>query len=214
MRSHVVVGHALLALLIAPLLALSSADTAAAQTRTFRIAAGGGSRIQFVSDAPLERITGVSDRLSGELTVDPSAVGGARGRVSVPVNSLRTGLDLRDEHLHGSGWLDAASHPEASFEITAIEGATALVPNQVVRMTIRGRFSIHGVTREISASAQVRYVPASDELRAQGVTGDLIRAQASFTVQLPDFNVSVNPVVRLKVSDTIRVNVTLRAISS
>jgi hypothetical protein len=63
------------------------------------------------------------------------------------------------------------------------------------------------------APAQVRWMPSSPELQAQGIRGDLIRAQASFTVNLPDHNVSVNPLVRLKISDQIRVNVTLRATS-
>ena len=80
-------------------------------------------------------------------------------------------------------------------------------------MTLRGRFSIHGHTRDVSIPAQVRLVPASAELAAQGIHGDLIRAQASFTVSLPDYGVAVGPLVRLKVSDTIQVNVTIRLTS-
>lgn len=185
---------------------------ASAQAREFRVSSG--SRMQFVSDAPLERITGVSTNVSGTMTIDPQNVAASRGTVQVPITSIRTGMDLRDEHLHGSGWLDAGRFPNASLEITAVEGATALTAGAVTRLTIRGRFTVHGVTRDITAQAQVRWVPASDELRAQGVTGDLIRGQATFTVNLPDHNVSVNPLVRLKVSDTIRVNITIRAVSS
>lgn len=190
---------------------LVAPSLASAQSRQYRV--GSGSRMQFVSDAPLERITGVSTNVQGTLTIDPQNVGASRGTVQVPISSIRTGLDLRDEHLHGSGWLDAARFPNAQLEITAVEGATALVAGAVTRLTIRGRFTVHGVTRDITAQAQVRWIPASDELRAQGVTGDLIRGQATFTVNLPDHNVSVNPLVRLKVSDTIRVNITIRAVS-
>jgi polyisoprenoid-binding protein YceI len=186
--------------------------TASAQAREFRV--GSGSRMQFVSDAPLERITGVSTNVSGTFNVDPTNLSSARGSVQVPISSIRTGLDLRDEHLHGSGWLDAGRFPNATLEITSVEGATALTAGAVTRVTIRGRFTVHGVTRDVSAQAQVRWIPASAELRAQGITGDLIRAQATFTVNLPDHNVSVNPLVRLKVSDQIRVNVTIRAVSS
>lgn len=187
------------------------ASGASAQAQAFRVASG--SRIQFVSDAPLERITGVSTNVTGTVQVDPTNLAATTGSVRVPINSIRTGMDLRDEHLHGAGWLDAARFPDATLEITGVEGATALSPDAVTRVTIRGRFTVHGVTREVSAQAQVRWIRASDELRAQGVQGDLIRAQATFTVSLPDHEVSVNPLVRLKVSDTIRVNVTIRAIS-
>ena len=186
---------------------------AEAQVRRFQIARNGGSRIQFVSDAPLERITGVSGTVSGELNLDPNALGSARGTVAVDIASIRTGLDLRDEHLHGPDWLDAGHHPQATFEITAVEGATALRADETLRVTLRGRFTLHGVTREISAPAQVRLMPLTDELRAQGVTGDVIRGQASFDVELSDYQVSISAPVRLKVSNTIRVNVTLRAVA-
>jgi polyisoprenoid-binding protein YceI len=187
------------------------ASGAAAQAQAFRVTTG--SRIQFVSDAPLERITGVSTNVTGTVQIDPANLAATRGSVQVPIRSIRTGMDLRDEHLHGAGWLDAGRFPNATFEITGVEGATALSPDTVVRLTIRGRFTVHGVTRDVTAQAQVRWIRASDELRAQGIQGDLIRAQASFTVNLPDHDVSVNPLVRLKVSDTIRVNVTIRATS-
>lgn len=184
---------------------------ASAQTRTFR--ATSGSRMQFVSDAPLERITGVSTTVNGEISIDPANLATATGRITVPVASIRTGLDLRDEHLRSDAWLDAGAHPDAVLEITRVEGATALTPSQVVRVTLHGRFSIHGQTHDVAIPAQVRLVPASDELRSQGIEGDLIRAQASFTVMLPDYGVSVGALVRLKVSDTIQVNVTIRLTS-
>jgi polyisoprenoid-binding protein YceI len=183
----------------------TSAD---AQSRTYRIQRGGGSRIQWVSDAPLERITGVNNAVHGELTVDPSNLASARGQVQVDVAQMRTGIDLRDEHLRGPDWLDAGGHPQATLEITGIEGATQLTPNQTQRVTIRGRFSLHGVTRDISASAQVRLVPAS------GGNPEIIRAQASFAIQLSDYQVSISAPVRLKVSNDIRINVTLRALAS
>lgn len=201
-----------LSAVLAGLGALAAPDTAVAQARGWRVASG--SRIQFVSDAPLERITGTSSSVGGELTIDPANLATARGFVTVSVASLVTGNDLRDEHLHGDGWLDAATYPEARFEITRVSGASALTPGEVARITLHGNFTIHGHTREITASAQVRWIVASDELRADGITGDLIRAQAQFSLELPDYGVSVNPLVRLKVSDHIVVNVTLRATST
>ena len=176
---------------------------AAAQSRSVSVASG--SRIQFVSDAPLERITGTSTTVTGSLTVDPANLASVSGSVRVPITSIRTGDDLRDEHLHGDGWLDAAASPDAVFEITSVEGATSLTPNEVVNVTLHGRFSIHGHTHDITARAQVRYLPA------EGDSPALIRAQARFSVELPDYGVSVNPLVRLKVSDHIEVNVTIRA---
>ena len=195
-------------------LGIGSSSIASAQSRTWTIRNDGGSRIQFISDAPLETITGVTSNVTGELDVDPARLSAARGTVRVHVASIRTGGDLRDEHLRGPGWLDATRWPDATFEITSIEGASSLQPNQVARLQIRGRFSIHGQTHDIVANARVNIIPASDELRAAHVDGDVLRAQASFRIQLTDYGVSVPLPVRLKVSNEIRVNVTIRAIAS
>mgnify|MGYP001628073767 FL=1 len=70
------------------------------------------------------------------------------------------------------------------------------------------------MTRDVVANARVRLIPLNDELRAARITGDVIRAQASFRVQLTDYDVSVPLPVRLKVANEIRVNVTIRAVAS
>ena len=166
--------HALVRSFVFVLAAALLPAAASAQARSFAIA--GGSRIQFVSDAPLERITGTSTTVSGSVSVDPSDLSTASGSVRVPITSIGTGDALRDEHLHGDGWLDAAAHPDAVFEITRVEGATSLAPNEVVNVTLHGRFTIHGATHEISARAQVRYLPA------EGDSPALLRAQARFSL--------------------------------
>jgi polyisoprenoid-binding protein YceI len=180
--------------------------SAGAQARTFEVQRG-ESRIQWISDAPLERITGVNNAVHGSLEVDPQNLASARGSVHVDIAQMRTGIDLRDEHLRGPDWLDAGSHPRATLEITGVEGATSLTPNEVQRVTLRGRFTLHGVTRDVSTQAQIRLIPAS------GDTPMLIRAQASFGIELSDYGVSISAPVRLKVSNQIRINVTIRAVA-
>lgn len=191
-------------------LSLLVALPADAQSRTFRVL--DGSRIQFISEAPLETIRGTSSAVSGEVSLDVSNPSSAAGsRITVPVASLRTGIALRDQHLHGAEWLDAGSHPEAVFQIVSISGVNgALAPNTDVRARVVGRFTLHGQTREVTANARVRYIPSNAELRQAGINGDAIRVQASFQISLSDFGVSINPAVQLKVSDEIRVNVSIR----
>ena len=194
------------ALVLAP--SLASADA-----RQFEIKNDGGSRIQFVSDAPLETITGVSSHVQGQATFDPANLSGAQARVEVRVASLRTGVDLRDEHLRGDGWLDAAKHPNAVYELTKIRGPKGLKPNRSTRMKLHGKFTLHGQTRKVVANAQVRFVPLTDAMKAARVTGDVLMVQASFKVKLTDFGVSVPLPVRLKVSNEIQVNVNIRAVA-
>ncbi len=191
---------------------LAFEGTGYAQARNFRVI--GGSRIQFVSDAPLERITGASSTISGQFSVDAAQLSATRGQIAVPVASIRTGMDLRDEHLRGSGWLDSARFANVSFEIVRVVATGPLLPNQTARVQIVGRLTVHGQAREVTSEAQVRLVPLSAETRAQGATSDMLRVQARFTVNLTAHGISVPGPVRLKVANEIQVNVTIRAQAS
>lgn len=194
-------------------LSLGATSMADAQARNFRIRNDGGSRIQFISDAPLETITGVASHVTGEMSVDPANLSSWGGNIRVRIAAIRTGIDLRDEHLRSDNWLNAGRWPNAVFEVTRVEGASRLTPNQVTNVRVHGRFTLHGVTRDVVSNARVRYIPLNDELREARINGDVIRAHASFRVRLTDYNISVPLPVRLKVANEIRVNVTLRAIA-
>ena len=87
-----------------------------AEAATFRVGGDGKSKATFVSDAPLETMTGTTNKITGTLSVDPSDITTTTGKFKVPVKSLRTGNDLRDEHLQGDGWLDAGE--SASLAVT------------------------------------------------------------------------------------------------
>jgi polyisoprenoid-binding protein YceI len=198
--------HTLVALACLLLPALG-AQSAFAQAKTFKVDKT-GNKIQFVSDATLEKITGVSTDAAGDLTVDPAKPADAKGTFRVEVASIRTGVDLRDEHLKGDAWLDAKKTPHIEFTITKISGIDKLAPNTTHDATVTGKFTMHGVTREVTTKAKVRWTPAA------GASKDTMRIVASFTVKLEDHKVSVPQIVRLKVAPEIQVNVDLHATAS
>jgi len=213
MNKNRLVNLALSALLAVPAL-LALGGQAQAQQKHFRIHNDGGSRATFMSDATLETISGVSSNLTGDLRFDPADLAHATGTVTVPITSIRTGVDLRDQHLRDTDWLDAAHFPNATFEITSVTGATTLTPNQEARIQLHGRFTIHGVTHAVVAETRIKWMPLTDEMRSMpGMTGDVLRGRARFTIQLSDFGVNVPAVVRLKVSNDITVTVNLRAMA-
>lgn len=191
-----------LALLVAPLAFTAGAS---AQARTFKVDSSGDSSIQFVSDAPLEKFTGKTTSLSGDIKVDPGKIAKGKADVKAEVGTIKTNVELRDEHLAGENWLDAKKYPQARFVVSKITGAEKLKPNDVTEVTVNGKFTIHGVTKPLSTKARVRYTPASD-----GGKGSL-RVQTSFTIHLEDYKVSIPSIVALKVSPDILVNVDLKA---
>jgi polyisoprenoid-binding protein YceI len=175
---------------------------AEAEAATF-VLAGGESKVQFVSDAPLERITGATTRVTGKIELDPAAPGQARGEIAVPVAWIRTNNDLRDEHLRSDSWLDAARFPNVQFTLAGVSGIGALSLDQSTSAEVRGKLSVHGVVRELAATAKVRLSQA-DGRRT-------LRVQAQFPVALEAHDVSIPSLVKLKVAPVIQVNVDLYA---
>ena len=181
-------------------LVVCASTAAEAQARQFNVSRA---RARFTSEAPLETINGVSNTGSGSITIDPTNLSSVSGTITVPVRTIRTGIELRDEHLRGADWLDAGSHPNATFEITGVSGASSLTANQDATLRVTGRFTIHGQTHNVTAEVRAKW---------DGANG--IRARARFTIQLSQFGVSINPAVRLKVSNDIRITMDIRATAS
>ena len=180
------------------------ASSAEAQARKFKVDPA-SSQIQFVSDAPLEKFTGTLSNANGQITVDPNAPSGTKGSVKVDVATIKTGIELRDEHTKNESWLDAKKFPSAEFVITKVGGVDKLKAGEAVEATVDGKFTLHGVTRDVTTKAKVRLVPAEDG------KPEAIRIVGSFTIKLKDHNVSIPSIVALKVSPDIVVNVDLRA---
>ena len=121
-----------------------------ADATTYRVRSDGKSRVTFVSDAPLETMTGKSSKVTGTITVDPADITKTTGSFKVPVVSLRTDNELRDEHLQGDGWLDAKKNPNIHFEITEVvvgkKDARELKKNKDTKVQVKGKFTAHGIT--------------------------------------------------------------------
>jgi polyisoprenoid-binding protein YceI len=183
-----------------PLLVQASAS---AQVRTFKVDEGGENKIQFVSDAPLERFTGTNSKVSGDIKVDPQKAAQAKADIKVKMNSFKTGIALRDEHFQSENWLDAKKFPDAKFVITKVTGLDVLKPGTSAEATVVAKFTLHGITKDVTAQAKVRLIPA------EGAKPESLHIQATFKVKLEDHKVSIPSIVALKVAPVIEVNVDL-----
>jgi len=181
---------------------LSLSVVAHAEATTFKVQ---GSKAKFISDAPLETMEGTTNKVSGMLTVDPSDISKTTGKFKVPVKSLDTDNDLRDEHLQGDGWLDAKKSPFLHFEITEVvlgkKSSTELKQGKETKVQVKGNFTAHGITKPIIANGKVKW------------SGNEIRVKADFPVVLTDHDISVPSIVRLKVANEIAVSVDLRGVA-
>lgn len=178
----------------------------------------GLSNVSFVSDATLETITGTTSTVSGTISTNLESPGETTATIAVPVTSLRTGVDLRDEHLHSEQWLNAPTHPNIEFAITSVDvgNRASLSHGETINATVSGTFTLNGATQTITAPAEVSfYEVASDDVSGSyGIDGDILRVETSFDVTLADHNISIAPPLRLKVAPTINVTARLSAIRS
>lgn len=176
---------------------------AKAEASKFKVTKGTAT---FVSDAPLETMEGTTKKVTGTVEFDPADLSTTKGTFKAPVVSMRTGNDLRDEHLQGDSWLDAKKAPHIVFEIVEITGADSLKPKKNTKVKVKGKFTAHGVTKLVNANGTVKWTPVD------GGKDDL-RIKANFTAVLEDHDVSVPSIVRLKVANEIAVAVDIEAMA-
>ncbi len=169
-------------------------------------------QIYFESNAPLENIKGQSNDAIGYAVLSPDRPGTlVAGEWHLPVSSMKTGIELRDEHLAGKDWLDASSHPDIIVQVRELKGVTETKRSAAFTAyagTLVVDLTLHGVTRtiEIPKSA-ITLMPASDATR-KVAKGDLMSLRSKFTVTLADYGVS-HPVIGEKVAKDVEIDVSL-----
>lgn len=180
-----------------------SAQTFSVDTKDAR------NQAQFISDAPFEKINGLVSGLDATVMINPSDVTQKpMGKVKVAIKDIKTGIDLRDEHLRSEMWLNAEKYPYAEFQLTGIKNPSSKTLNdgQKVKVTLLGKFSVHGVTKDIEVPASLTYFNESDRTKAK-VPGNLLVANADFNIKLSDFGVKIPDMVVGKVSDEVQISI-------
>lgn len=133
---------------------------------------------EFLSEAPLEKIVGVSEGVL-TLTGDFSDLKRLQATVVIPVESMRTGNDIRDEHLRSDGWLNAKANPNIEFKTTSIEieKQKGDATKGKAKLKAVGSITINGVAKPLTAVVKIKWSPTS------------VKVKTKFSVALTDFNV-------------------------
>jgi polyisoprenoid-binding protein YceI len=161
---------------------------------------------KFFSTTPLEDVTGISNEVEGTATFDVSDLKTLKGRVSIPTASIKTGIDLRDEHLRSANWMDAKTYPEILFVIKNVSDIEIREDNKLTAK-VTGDFTAHGVTKEVTADVSMTYLDESEKTKAKA-SGDLLGVEAKFNIKLSDYNIS-NVALGVRVAEDIEVSATL-----
>ncbi|MEP0862827.1 MAG: YceI family protein [Ignavibacterium sp.] len=175
--------------------------------QTFNFAdRGGRNQASFYSTTPLEDIRGLSNDVKGTVSFNVNDIKTLKGKISVSTASIKTGIDLRNEHLRSADWLDADKYPEITFTIKNVKEVKQVADNQL-QIKVVGDFTLKGVTKEITADATLTYLDESEQTKMRA-PGDLLGVKATFNVKLSDFGVK-NKIVGQKVAENIEVSVNM-----
>lgn len=166
-----------------------------------------GNQLLFSSSTPLEDFTGTASSITGEVSFDPSDfVKSIKGKVSVKVKSINTGIELRNKHLRGKDWLNEPKFPDILFELKSISDFKQSAENKL-SFKAKGDFTLHGVSKEITAVVDAIFIAESDQTKKRAA-GDLLGLTTNFAINLSDFKVD-NSLVGNKVAEKIEIKVTL-----
>ena len=94
----------------------------------------------------IDTVHGRFRQFDGSITVDPDS-GNALKQASATIQtkSIDTDVEKRDNHLRSPDFFDAEKYPTITFESTGVDG-----------QTLTGKFTMHGVTKEISLPVKVK----------------------------------------------------------
>jgi polyisoprenoid-binding protein YceI len=167
------------ALVVAGLVVVvAGASPAPAAPVRFRIEPG-TSQITFKATSRLMNADGRFHRFQGEVVVDPRDLGSARVTLTIEAASLDTGIRRRDNHLRSEDFFHVERYPVIVFASSAIE-------RSATELTMVGRLTMHGVTREVRVPVQAE------------VTDQTLLARGQFELKRTDYGISyrsfLNPI--------------------
>lgn len=200
-----------------------------AETLTFQVHEDPRDEVLFISQAPLEKITGKAAKTRGKVTLsDLSDLIRAKITASfeVDLDSITTGIPLRDQHMRDQ-YLEVSKYPKAVFTFEKIEriqvitkdekgntqarSAKGLAPGVPTTLALTGTFEVHGVKKSIRIpDLKVTYFPESEETKNVR-PGDLLRIQGDFTIKLSDYGIKRPQFVLMKLAEEVTISVDITA---
>lgn len=158
------------------------------------------------SATEFETFSGKTTKVSGSFNFDPAKKTGS-GVITVDMASLDTGIPTRNNHLRSAGWLDTEKFPTATFKTTKV----TYVKGDDYK--VAGQFTLHGVTKPVTATAKVKYRAESADTKKVGFEGNVAHVFAKFNVKLSDYGIKIPDVAKGKVQETVTVSVSAYATS-
>lgn len=143
--------------------------------------------VEFDSSVPLHTFTGTSNFLVGKIDLSSSIVD-----FYLDLKTLKTGIGRRDNDMYQT--LETEKYPFAEF-YGRISSKYKTDVKGTQRITVKGKFSIHGVTRAVT-------IPGTME-----ITGSGLKIKADWTINMVDYKIEPPGILFYRVSEKIPVSI-------
>ncbi len=171
------------------LIILAASISASAHAQKYMTRTG---KITFDATAPKspEQIDAVNNEVAAILSA-------ADGKLvfQVPVRSFKFQRDLMQQHFN-ENYMESDKYPKAEFK-GGIEGKDAGIASTSGshNVTVKGKLTIHGVTKEVSVPGKIT------------VADKKVKLEATFAVKLEDYGISIPNLVADKVGKEAKITV-------
>lgn len=195
-----------LSLSLATLVGLTAA---AANATDYEVLTSPLSTASYTSDADLETISGTSVQVSGTISTDLKDPAKTSGTITIPVTSLVSGVAMRDEHMAGKDWLNAAQFPNITFAIKSLKlkgDNKTLTAGSSVQADATGEFTLRGVTKTITIPVRASYREVAAG-QVYGLEGNILRIETTFSIKLSDYGVNIPAPLTAKVANELSLTV-------
>ena len=127
--------------------------------------------------------------------------------VPVPVSSIKTGNETRDGHLQNDRWLDAAKNPDIVFEFKDVALPAPLENGKPVKVQTKGKFTIHGVTREEPVEVTAIVLQGDAPRRRTAPRAICCACARSSSIPMEAYGIKRTEALMLKVGESAEVSV-------
>ena len=141
----------------------------------------------------ISTVRGSFRKVGGTVEYNPADLSKTAISVTIETASLDTGVEMRDNHVRGPDFLDAAKYPTITFRSKRVESAGK------GKLRISGDLTMHGVTKNVQLDVDGPSSVANDP---QG--GSHMGASATTKIKREEFGVSGTP---LMVGDDVTITI-------
>ncbi len=145
---------------------------------------------EFISNAPLLEFKGESNYLTGLIDLEKNLVD-----FYLDLNTLDTGIKLRNSHMRES-YLKTEECPFAEFT-GQLDSPFDLELNEEQDITVTGDFTVHCVTKELTATGTIE------------PTGEGLMVNAEWEILLKDFDIDRPGVAFYELAEEQRINISI-----